>query len=107
MKKTTVFFIFLALLFSCKETPYTDLEPNHDLYTVNGYMGSGSCIECHKQEYDKWTGSHHDLAMQIANDSTILGDFNNVTTEIDGVSYLFLKKMKSSLLRSKNWIILK
>ena len=94
MKKVVVFFIFLALLFSCKEQPYTDLEPNHDLYTVNGYVGSGSCIECHKQEYDKWTGSHHDLAMQIANDSTILGDFNNVTAEIDGVSYLFFKKNK-------------
>ena len=101
MAKVTVFFIFLALLFSCKETPYTDLESNHELYTVNGYVGSGSCIECHKQEYDKWTGSHHDLAMQIANDSTILGDFNNVTAEIDGVSYLFFKKNKEFFVKIK------
>jgi hypothetical protein len=55
-------------------------------------MVTGSCIECHKQEYDKWTGSHHDLAMQIANNSNVLGNFNNITAEIDGMSYPFKKK---------------
>ena len=54
------------------------------------YIGVNSCIECHQVEYEKWRGSHHDLAMQVANDSTVLGDFNNVRTIIDGVSYFFL-----------------
>ncbi len=37
-------------------------------------------------------GSHHDLAMQVANDSTVLGDFNDISTTIDGVTYFFSKK---------------
>ena len=101
MEKATVLFIFVAVLFSCKDQPYNDLEPTQELYAVNGYVGSATCIECHKQEYNKWTGSHHDLAMQIANDSTILGDFNNVTAEIDGVSYLFFKKNEAFFVKIK------
>jgi len=84
---------FLLFLYSsCKSdnNEYTRM----DLITSVGskYVGSNTCIDCHKGEFDKWQGSHHDLAMQIANDSTVLGDFNNVKAEIDGVSYLFFKK---------------
>ncbi|WP_136481748.1 tetratricopeptide repeat protein [Cognatitamlana onchidii] len=55
------------------------------------YVGSKQCVSCHAEAYNTWKGSHHDLAMQIANDSTVLGDFNNVKTEIDGVKYTFYK----------------
>ncbi len=41
------------------------------------FTGAVTCIECHKREYDLWKGSHHDLAMDVATDSTVLGDFNN------------------------------
>jgi tetratricopeptide (TPR) repeat protein len=41
------------------------------------FVGRKSCIECHKKEDDLWIGSHHDLAMDVANDSTVLGNFNN------------------------------
>ncbi len=33
------------------------------------YVGGQSCAACHKPEYDLWSGSHHDLAMQMANES--------------------------------------
>lgn len=42
------------------------------------FVGGETCIECHKIEYDQWVGSHHDLAMEVATDSTVLGDFNDV-----------------------------
>ena len=41
------------------------------------FVGRSTCIECHKKEDDLWLGSHHDLAMDIATDSTVLGNFNN------------------------------
>ena len=44
---------------------------------IYGYVGDVACITCHETEYNLWKGSHHELAMQIANDSTVLGDFNN------------------------------
>ena len=41
------------------------------------FVGGQKCAECHKSEYDKWQGSHHDLAMEEANDTSVLGNFNN------------------------------
>ncbi len=43
------------------------------------FTGSESCKRCHPAAYDKWRGSHHDLAMDVATDTSVLGDFNNVT----------------------------
>ena len=53
------------------------------------FVGSEKCKKCHETAYNKWRGSHHDLAMDVANDTTVLGDFadanytdpyNNVTS---------------------------
>lgn len=43
------------------------------------YVGRQSCWRCHEQECRLWEGSDHDLAMDHATDTTVLGDFNNVT----------------------------
>ena len=42
------------------------------------FAGGPKCAECHKSEYDKWQGSHHDLAMDEANEKSVLGNYNNV-----------------------------
>ena len=41
------------------------------------YVGRAQCRTCHEQQYQAWQGSHHDLAMQEANEKTVLGGFNN------------------------------
>ncbi|MGK3936769.1 multiheme c-type cytochrome, partial [Enterococcus faecium] len=43
------------------------------------YVGAAVCKECHAAEYDSWKGSHHALAMQEANASTVVGDFDGAT----------------------------
>ncbi len=43
------------------------------------YEGRSSCLECHEKEYTDWSGSHHDLAQDLASKETVLGDFNNNT----------------------------
>ncbi len=35
------------------------------------------CANCHEKEAAEWRGSQHDLAMQIASDATVLGDFDD------------------------------
>ena len=65
----------------------------------DGYVGDKNCVACHEKENGLWKGSHHDLAMEIANDSTVLGDFNNVKTEIDGVKYHFYKENNNFLVK--------
>jgi len=42
-----------------------------------GFVGRESCAECHSEQVDRFTGSHHDLAMQPADESTVLGDFDD------------------------------
>jgi len=37
------------------------------------------CQGCHSEQVKDWQDSHHQLAMQVANGETVLGDFNNVT----------------------------
>ena len=50
----------------------SEVDPN----TVE-FIGKDRCIDCHKIEYDLWEESDHRKAMEIASDSSILGDFNN------------------------------
>ena len=56
------------------------------------FVGSEKCESCHKTEYDGWKGSHHDLAMDVATDTTVLGDFNNATFTHFGVESRFYRK---------------
>ena len=56
------------------------------------YVGRDKCIDCHKDQYELFKGSHHDMAMDIATDETVLGDFNNTTFTNFGVTSKFYKK---------------
>jgi len=58
------------------------------------FVGVKKCIECHKQEYEKWKGSHHDLAMDVANEESVLGDFSNAVFEHKGITSVFYRKGK-------------
>jgi len=59
---------------------------------VAAFAGSRKCMDCHKAEYDKWQNSHHDRAMEVADDATVLGDFNNAVVEFHGVTTRFYCK---------------
>lgn len=39
------------------------------------YIGAENCASCHQQEWQDWQGSHHQLSMAEATDTTVLGDF--------------------------------
>ncbi len=56
------------------------------------FVGSIACRDCHKPEYDKWLGSHHDLAMDVASETSVLGDFNDTLFTIHGVSSRFYRR---------------
>jgi len=89
----------MVLICSCKNVNYKKLDPDHNLISENDYAGASTCIECHQNEYNKWVGSHHDLAMQIASDSTVLGNFDNIGMEMDGVKYFFYKENNQFFVR--------
>ena len=68
--------------------------------TDSAYIGSQTCAECHRAEYDNWQGSHHDLAMQIASATTVLGDFDDVEFTQFGVTSTFFRQGEKFLVRT-------
>ena len=54
------------------------------------FVGSRTCATCHIEQADAWRSSHHALAMQPANDSSVLGDFSGGSFTADGETRTFL-----------------
>jgi hypothetical protein len=70
--------------------------------TALEFVGSDACVDCHVTQYDDWRNSHHDLAMQLADDSTVLGDFDAASFEYFGSTTEFLKKDGQFIVRTAN-----
>ncbi len=64
------------------------------------FVGGNTCAECHKEEYDLWLGSHHDLAMQKADDKTVVGDFNDKKFDYYGQESRFYKRDGKFMVRT-------
>jgi len=56
------------------------------------FVGSIECRDCHNREYDRWQGSHHDMAMDMANENSVLGDFNDAEFTVHGITSRFYRK---------------
>jgi tetratricopeptide (TPR) repeat protein len=56
------------------------------------YVGDISCKGCHADEHKEWSASHHFMAMLPAHDTTVLGNFDNVSLTADGVTSRFFKR---------------
>ena len=68
--------------------------------TARAFTGSEACQSCHSQEYSDWQGSHHDLAMQLANGETVLGDFNDTSFTYNGVTSRFYRDGDKFMVRT-------
>jgi tetratricopeptide (TPR) repeat protein len=56
------------------------------------FVGRERCAPCHAAEDTLWRGSHHDLAMTVASDSTVRGDFDRATFVRHGETTRFQRK---------------
>ncbi len=92
------FFLVFLLYFSCnsKTSEYVAIETNEnklfastDLIPDSHFLGDNNCKTCHKEQFNDWQGSHHDKAMQLASEASVLGDFNNITFTSQGVTSIF------------------
>jgi predicted CXXCH cytochrome family protein len=59
---------------------------------VATYVGAPGCAECHASESAAWRGSQHDLAMQEANNQSVLGDFNDAEFTYAGITSRFFRR---------------
>jgi len=56
------------------------------------YVGGAVCAECHAKEQAAWRGSDHDLAMQVADEKAVLGDFANARFKYAGTTTTFSRR---------------
>ena len=56
------------------------------------FVGSETCAGCHRAEAQLWRGSQHRLAMQHADDKSVLGDFSDTGFDYYGVRSRFFRK---------------
>jgi tetratricopeptide (TPR) repeat protein len=66
--------VILGVRLAMKSLPHSG-----HIATNATYAGRAACVSCHEREAKLYSGSHHDLAMQPADSSTVLGDFSGVT----------------------------
>lgn len=59
--------------------------PNLVRASEPGFTGLERCAICHTDKYAEWRQSLHSVAMTVPSDSTIVGDFDNVSHVYGGV----------------------
>lgn len=87
----SLFFLACLFLIACENGERADYISEDDLASPQ-FIGNSTCAECHEVAYQNWKGSDHDKAMDHANDSSVLGDFNDAKITIRGIESRFYKK---------------
>ena len=64
------------------------------------FVGGKACASCHQAEAERWRGSHHDLAMQPADQRSVRGNFDNASFVKDGVKSTFFRRDGKYMLRT-------
>jgi len=89
--------VALLLYISFREIPQAEVVTTEPA----AYVGGATCARCHEAQTELWRGSHHDLAMQVANEETVLGDFGGKTLTQSGVTSTFFKEDEKFLVRTE------
>ncbi|WP_298774263.1 tetratricopeptide repeat protein [uncultured Shewanella sp.] len=74
-----VFICCLTVLFSHSLAQAT--ETIERLHSPKHNIEAKTCIQCHEKQVTQWQASHHAKSMQQANQSTVLGNFNQFLYE--------------------------
>lgn len=59
---------------------------------ATAYVGRDACVACHQAEDALWRGSHHAAAMEVADSTTVLGDFDDATYTYNGLTSRFFRR---------------
>jgi len=88
-----------ALLFWQTRGP-VGVPPEITLQAASLFVGSTACAGCHAKVMEAWRGSHHQLAMQEANASTVLGNFDDAKFKYSGIESRFFKRDGKFMVRT-------
>jgi len=68
--------------------------------TVPEFAGSVACADCHAAEYERWRRSQHAVAMQVADEDTVLGNFDGARFRNFGVTSEFFRRDDKFIVRT-------
>ncbi|MDE0364802.1 MAG: multiheme c-type cytochrome [Gammaproteobacteria bacterium] len=80
-----------CLLPGCGAMPEPD-EGHPSAAAAAEYVGSQACAGCHREAYEGWLGSHHQLAMQPAGGAAVVADFEGTSFAHGGVRTAFNRR---------------
>jgi len=81
-----------GLAWQLVSTPESALPAPASTEIAARYVGADACRQCHSREFSAWAGSDHARSMARANATSVLGDFNDVRFEGDGISAEFFRR---------------
>jgi len=81
--------VLLIPVYVMRQGSTPDLSPEQAAPT---FVGRNACQSCHEPEFNSWRNSDHDKAMDVAADSTVVGDFNQAAFTSKGVTSRFFKR---------------
>jgi predicted CXXCH cytochrome family protein len=88
--------LVLLLLAACEgrdaPTPKAPAPTPQPAASAPEYVTSAECRGCHAAEFEAWSGSHHDRAMQTATGQTVLGDFDDTEYTHAGQRWAFFRR---------------
>ncbi len=64
------------------------------------FVETATCAKCHADQHGKWMGSDHQLAMQLADEKSVLGNFNDAPFTHQGVTSSFFRKDGKFMVRT-------
>jgi len=65
------------------------------------YVGRENCKACHEKEYDLFSGSDHDQAMEHATEETVMGNFNDASVTHYDITTQFYKRDGKFLVKTE------
>jgi Flp pilus assembly protein TadD len=94
MQKRSLIALILAVSLWACGSGEEDAQKRAASSTVNKiqFVENATCATCHSKQYKEWLGSHHEQAMQVATDETVLGKFDDTSFAHFGVTSRFFKK---------------
>jgi Flp pilus assembly protein TadD len=86
MKFSKLILIAIVLVVVVAGYVAADWYSTVDVKEGRQYVGRISCADCHQKQCEEFVGSHHDKAMDLATEDTVLADFGDVTLEHYGIT---------------------
>lgn len=90
---TVVFCSLAALTGSVAASENSKTTMADPLIAVHdGFVDEKTCSSCHADQAAAFAKSHHAKAMTVADDKSVLGNFNNIQFDRDGVAASFFRR---------------